>query len=160
MNCRSVGNRLLDIAAGSMPDSDTQKHLDTCNACAEKLAGIVQTMAVLDEWQTPEPSPYFDSRLRARLREEQEMPARSWLDWLRKPALVAAMGALLVAGVSLYKDHEGPTDAPKRAQIVDVKPGSAVADLQSLDNNHELLANFDLLDELDSGDGSAQSATP
>ena len=27
-------------------------------------------MALLDEWQVPEPSPYFDVRLHARLREE------------------------------------------------------------------------------------------
>jgi hypothetical protein len=79
---------------------------------------------------------------------------------LRKPALVAAMGGLLVAGVTLYRDHEGPAANSQHAQIVDVRPGSAVADLQSLDNNHELLANFDLLDDLDSGDMGSQSANP
>ena len=33
-------------------------------------------MALLDEWQAPEPSPYFDVRLQARLREEMAKPAR------------------------------------------------------------------------------------
>jgi hypothetical protein len=160
MNCKNVGDRLLDIAVGATPDSDTQKHLETCNACADRLAGIVQTMALLDEWKTPEPSPYFGSRLRAQLREEPAMPASSWLAWLRKPALVAAMGGLLVAGVTLYKNYETPVPVQQRAQIIDVKRGSAFDDLQTLDKNHDLLANFDLLDDLDSGDMGAQNANP
>lgn len=160
MNCKHFAGRLLDVASGATPDAETQQHLETCDGCAEKLAGMAATMALLDEWRAPEPSSYFDSRLRARLREEQAAPARSWFDWLRKPALVAAMGALLVAGVTLYTDHEMPNAGAQRAQIVDVRPGSAVADLQNLDRNHDLLANFDLLDDLDAGDMGAQSANP
>ncbi len=48
-----------------------------------------QTMALLDEWQAPEPSPYFGSRLRAQMREEAAAerarlaglaaPSRWWL---------------------------------------------------------------------------------
>ena len=33
-------------------------------------------MALLDEWQAPEPSPYFDVRLNARLREERQSSLR------------------------------------------------------------------------------------
>ncbi len=160
MNCNELNDRLLDIAGGALPNSAAQQHLDTCDACAEKLAGMVQTMALLDEWKAPEPSPYFDSRLRARLRDEQAAPARSWFDWLRKPALAAAMGALLVAGATLVKDRGTSPAGEHRAQIIDVKPGSAFADLETLDNNHELLANFDLLDDLDTGDMGAQNANP
>lgn len=161
MNCKDFEGRLLDVAAGTTPDGATQHHLETCDGCAEKLAGMVQTMALLDEWKAPEPSPYFESRLRARLREEQSVPARSWFEWLRKPALVAAMGALLVAGITLVKDHEQqPAANQQRAQIIDVRPGSAVDDLQKLDRNHDLLANFDLLDDLDSGDMGSETANP
>ncbi len=46
-----------------------QEHLRSCAACARELASFQQTMSVLDEWQAPEPSPYFSSRLRARMRE-------------------------------------------------------------------------------------------
>lgn len=160
MNCKDFEGRLLDVATGSAPDGATQQHLETCDGCAGKLAHLAQTMALLDDWKAPEPSPYFDSRLRARLRDEQAVAARSWLDWLRKPALVAAMGALLVAGVTLIKDREATTPGQQRAQIIDVQPGSAVDDLQRLDKNHDLLANFDLLDDLDGGDISSQDANP
>ena len=43
--------------------------------CAEKLKAMRATMALLDEWQVPEPSPYFDVRLQARLREEMAKAA-------------------------------------------------------------------------------------
>ena len=35
-----------------------------------ELASLQQTMGLLDEWQAPEPSPYFATRLQARMREE------------------------------------------------------------------------------------------
>lgn len=161
MNCKDFEGRLLDVAAGATPDGATQQHLETCDGCAGKMAEMMQTMALLDEWKAPEPSPYFESRLRARLREEQATPARSWFEWLRKPALVAAMGGLLFAGVTLVKEHEGtvpPTE--QHARIIDVQPGSAYSDLQTLDKNHDLLANFDLLDDLDNGDPTSQTENP
>ena len=99
-------------------------------------------MALLEEWRAPEPSPYFETRLKVRLREEAARPP-GWLAWLRKPALAAAMAALLVVGGLLYSpDHKA--EAPP----VPAQPGTAVGDLQELDRNHELFANFDLLDDI------------
>jgi len=48
-------------------------------------------MALLDEWQAPEPSPVFDTRLQARLREEQSRQPASWWAWIRRPALAGAL---------------------------------------------------------------------
>ena len=153
MNCKEMGDRLLDLAAGRVPDGETERHLQTCEACAEKLASMVQTMSLLDEWGAPEPSPYFDSRLRARLREQAASPARDWLAWLRKPVLAFAMVSLMAVGVTLY-EHRPPSEGEQQARATEVnaQPGSAVSDLQNLDKNHDLYANFDLLDELDSQD--------
>ena len=60
------------------------------------------TMALLDEWQTPEPSPYFDMRLQARLREEMAKPQAGWLQWFRRPVLAAALTVLMGVGVGLF----------------------------------------------------------
>jgi hypothetical protein len=38
-------------------------HLAGCVTCTAKMEEFRQTMALLDEWQAPEPSPYFDVRL-------------------------------------------------------------------------------------------------
>ena len=84
---------------------EIERHITTCSACATLLRGFQQIMSVLDEWQAPEPSPYFDSRLQARLselqREEIERPAFAWLNWmnwLRRPAVAMSLAAVLLAG--------------------------------------------------------------
>ena len=107
-------------------------------------------MALLDEWQAPEPSPYFATRLRARVREEALAPRREWLSWLRRPVLAAAAAVLIAMGVGLlevepfhHTDHGSswPETWPRVA-----KTSSAVSDLQYLDKNADLFAEFDALD--------------
>src|ERR1035438_4004029 len=78
-----------------------QEHLQSCPACARELASFQQTMSVLDEWQAPEPSPYFSSRLRARMREATAMQPSGWLAWLRRPVAAAAAAVLVAAGAGL-----------------------------------------------------------
>ena len=71
MKCNEILERIPDVAAGfSNPTTEESAHLASCGACAEKLKAMRATMSLLDEWQVPEPSPYFDTRLHARLREE------------------------------------------------------------------------------------------
>jgi predicted anti-sigma-YlaC factor YlaD len=152
MNCEQMREHLLDLAAGSKPEAETDQHLRACAACASQLQEMRQTMSLLDEWQAPEPSPYFDVRLRARMREAAARP-RGWLAWLRKPALAVAMAVLMVAGISLFRSARPLGNSPAAITSGEVKmaaqTGSAVADLQDLDKNHDLFANFDVLDELE-----------
>jgi hypothetical protein len=112
-------------------------------------------MALLDQWEAPEPGPYFDTRLGARLREEMARPALGWLPWLGRPALAASLAALLVAGGLVIGNREifFPGAAEELAINIPVpglpiEPGTAVGDLQALERNHELYADFDVLDEL------------
>ena len=61
-------------------------------------------MGLLDEWQAPEPSPYFSTRLQARMREEIAVArARDWLAWLRRPSLAAVAAVLIAVGVGLLE---------------------------------------------------------
>ena len=146
MKCTEIGEQLMDVAAGLEVESPVAEHLRTCAACTERLESLQRTMTLLDEWQAPEPSPYFDSRLGARLREQEAQP-RSWLMWLRKPALAAAMALLLTIGSLLYtgRGHE------ELSQVQ--PPGTPVGDLQVLDRNHDIFNNFDLLDDLAPDEG-------
>ncbi len=162
MNCKEMGDRLLDLASGIGADAETEQHLDQCNACAEKLASMIQTMSLLDEWQTPEPSPYFDTRLNARLREEAaKSTSAGWLAWFRKPALALSLAGLMAVGATVVglrigqSTDENKNAAKNKVILVDAPPGTAVADLESLDKNHELLANFDMLDDDDTDSGNA-----
>jgi hypothetical protein len=49
-----------------------QAHVDACEHCRAELKELQATMALLDTWESPEPSPYFLTRLDARMREERE----------------------------------------------------------------------------------------
>ena len=150
MNCKEIQERMPDVAAGfTEPTADESKHLENCAACAERLQAMRATMAVLDEWQTPEPSPYFDVRLQARLRQEIAKPRAGWLYWLRRPVLAAALTVLMGIGVGLLFTRSRGIYPPEAPVAVAAEPGTAVSDLQALDKNHDLYADFDLLDDLD-----------
>lgn len=152
MGCNEVRESLLDLATGAAATPEMASHLEACPGCAAELAEFRQTMAMLDEWQTPEPSPYFDTRLMARVREEKTLAAtrKGWLGWLWKPALGAAMATALFAGITLYQQNSSnagkqPVNQPV---AVEAERGSAVADLQALDESHQSYSEFEVLDEL------------
>jgi predicted anti-sigma-YlaC factor YlaD len=145
MKCEEIHERMPDVAAGfSQLTAEESNHLAGCGACAEKLKEMRATMALLDEWQAPEPSPYFDVRLQARLREEmaKPQPAR-WMQWFRRPVLAAALTIVMGVGIGVYFTWQPPVTPPAPEG-----PGTAVSDLQSLENNHEIYADFELLDDL------------
>ncbi len=155
MNCNQVRELLPDLAAGmDKGTQDVQNHISSCSACAAKLQGFRQTMALLDQWQAPEPGPYFDTRLGARIREEMARPAAGWLHWLRRPALVVSLAALMVAGTLVVGNRailfpSGDAELAIKIPVpsVPAQPGTAVGDLQALEK-HDLYADFDVLDEL------------
>ena len=150
MNCKEIQERMPDVAAGlSQPTADESRHLESCAACAEQLKAMRSTMSLLDEWQTPEPSPYFDVRLQARLREEMSRPQAGWAYWFRRPVLAAALTVLMGVGVGLLFTRSSGIYAPQQPIAEMAEPGTAVSDLQSLEKNHELYADFELLDDLD-----------
>jgi predicted anti-sigma-YlaC factor YlaD len=150
MKCNEIRELLPDLAAGfTAASAEVNDHLRSCVACADTLTEFRTTMALLDEWQAPEPSPYFDTRLQARLREEAaKQRSTGWLAWMRRPALALAMAVILVGGIGTYWIEQ--SRRPPQPVVV----GSAVSDLQVLDSNHDMLSDSDpdsaasLLDDL------------
>jgi len=153
MNCKEIRERMPDVAAGfSQLTADEDKHLHSCENCSKELKALRATLALLDEWEVPEPSPYFDVRLQARLREEMAKPQAGWLQWFRRPVLAAALTVLMGVGVGLFfaRGGGGVIHHTQDVPVAETPaPGSAVSDLQTLDKNDDLYADFDLLDDLD-----------
>jgi predicted anti-sigma-YlaC factor YlaD len=139
-----------DVAAGfSEPTTDEGKHLESCAACAQQFTAMRSTMALLDEWQAPAPSQYFDVRLQARLREEMAKPQAGWLYWFRRPVLAAALTVALGIGVGLFfTRNSGIINHGQEATMTE-PPGTAVSDLQALEKNHDMYSDFELLDDLE-----------
>jgi len=154
MKCTEIRELLPDLAAGLAPVTpELNDHLRACAACAGTLDEFRKTMALLDEWQTPEPSPYFDVRLRARLREEATQQPSAWWAWARRPVMAISLAVVIVAGVTVFRIEHPPRTNPVPT-LANIQPGTAVGDLQTLDKNHDVFSDSDpdtdgsLLDDL------------
>jgi len=149
MKCTEINELLPDLAAGlSAAAPEVNDHLRSCAACTGTLAEFRKTMALLDEWEAPEPSAYFDVRLQARLREEAAKQPAGWWAWARRPVLAVSLAVVMVGGVIVWMGRIGGSNP------VPPTPGTAVSDLQVLDVNHDVLSDSDpdtegsLLDDL------------
>jgi anti-sigma factor RsiW len=142
MNCNDVRENLIELLTDGPADPQVKAHVSQCSACTEELGSLRKTMALLDEWESPEPSPYFLTRLRAHVKEEREKAPASMFGWLRRPMLAAALATVLAAGGVVYRLTVAtpPLEQPG--------PGTAVADIESLDKNHDLIIDTDLVNEL------------
>lgn len=160
---KSLPDLLLDhnpLEAGSA--SALRAHLAACPACAVELDSLRATMGLLDEWTAPEISPYFDSRLAARVRSEKSAPPAGFLERLRtylmfgsnlqlkSAAAVAALAIILGGGsyagyTQLHQAHD--------AQAV----SATVNDLQILDHNDQVINQLDVLDEAPDSGATAEN---
>jgi hypothetical protein len=151
MNCEDVRENLIELlsgdsaASGHAADPEIAAHVRQCAACAGELDSLRRTMTLLDEWEAPEPSPYFLTRLRAHVKEEREKaPVGSGVfGWFRRPVMAVSLATLLLAGGLVYRFGGFVETTP-----VEPQPGTAVADVEALDRNHDVLVNTDLIDEL------------
>ena len=121
-----------------------------------------EVMLLLDEWQVPEPSPWFDARMMARFRAEQASRPAGLLARLRdrwlfgqqismKPLLAGAMALLVMAGGGSYYQLAHHPHAAQQSPI-----SATVQDLQVLDSNEQTIQQMDqLLDDND--DSTPQS---
>jgi hypothetical protein len=164
MNCRNIHDQLPDIALDIIPaPPEVVVHLAECRECAGTLQALRSTMNLLDEWTAPEPSAFWDVRMQARLREEQQKATSSsgWLQWFRRPALSVAAALSLVVGIGLYQVgrflHTGDNPPAMTMALPHAPTGTAVSDLQYLDKNSDLLQNFDALDDID-GDADTDTS--
>src|ERR1035441_2434198 len=78
-NCTGMESKLADLLldpAGA--PAKVKVHVAECDRCRRELAELRATMALLDEWKSPEPSPYFLTRLDAQMREERAAEPVGW----------------------------------------------------------------------------------
>jgi anti-sigma factor RsiW len=164
MNCTTCKAALPDLLLDpSAASAAAREHMAACPDCAAEFAELQATFALLDTWEAPDISPYFDQKLAVRLREEQAAPPESWFERLRsrllfntgrqfRPAMVGLMALLLIAGgggvgiSTLSHEHRPPTLSP------------TVNDLQILDNNQQALEQVDQLLQDDSPDDNSDAS--
>jgi anti-sigma factor RsiW len=162
IDCKTCRTALPDLLldesyAGTHPE--VAAHMAACAECRKELEELQSTFALLDNWTAPEPSPYFDTKLHARLREAQAAQpegfwgrARAFLLYSTghrlRPALAGAMVlAVMLAGGGTFAGFYEHNAA------VSVQASPTVNDLKVLDNNAQAVQQMDQL--LDPGDDSS-----
>jgi hypothetical protein len=144
-------NNLAEAVFESRPlPEESRKHVAECAACAAELAAMEATWKLLDQWQAPEPSAFFDAKLYGRLRAEQATAPASFFErakaWLlyssnlqMRPLAAGALATVLVIGGGTFAllDHQAAPVAQTSA---------TVRDLQSYDGNAQLFQQLNALD--------------
>lgn len=153
MICHKVKANLADLLLDpeSVP-AEVRGHLKECSTCSQELASLESTMSLMDDWQAPEPTPYFDSRMTARLREEQRAEPAGFLERLRarllfnsnmpaRPLAAGALALLLIIGGGTYA---GLTTGHPVSQA---QSSATIEDLKSLDDNAQVFQQLNALDQ-------------
>jgi predicted anti-sigma-YlaC factor YlaD len=162
-NCTEMREKLEDLLLDpTAVPARVQTHVAECDGCKAELAELKATMALLDEWEAPEPSPYFVSKLNARMREERAAAPTGWLASRiarmraafaygsvapAKPLAAMALTLMLFIGGGTYL---GVTDWNHPAQAT--TDTAVVQDLQLLDNNAQLLDQLESISDNNGGD--------
>jgi anti-sigma factor RsiW len=162
INCTAIHEKLADLLLDpAAVSAEVHAHVDACEACAKELAGVRSAMSALDAWEAPEPSPYFMTRLDARMREEREAEPANWLarQFARlradfaygpqthvRPVAAMALTVMLLVGGGTYL---GVTDWNHSAQPV--TQTAVIGDLQTMDSNAQVLDQLESLSNNESG---------
>ena len=153
--CTAMEEKLADLLLD--PEAAPAKvkiHVAECASCRKELEELRSTMALMDTWTTPEPSPYFMTRMNARMREERQAPPQGWFQRLRariaygppmhaRPLAAMTLTVMLLVGGGAYLGISNiETPQPKMG------PDTAVVhDLQTLDNNAQVLDQLEAISD-------------
>jgi hypothetical protein len=156
MNCIDCKSAIVDLLLdpASPTNATVRAHIESCPECEREFQSMKATFSLLDTWQAPDPSPYFDQKLAVRLREEEALAPAGWFEQLKtrflfntgrqfRPALAGALALLLLVGGGTWADLSGFLhSAPETS--------ATVQDLQILDKNAQTLQTMDQLLQDDS----------
>ena len=151
--CTAMDEKLADLLLDpEAAPAKVKTHVAECESCRKELEELRATMSLMDAWTTPEPSPYFMTRLNARMREEREAPPQGWFQRLRariaygppmhaRPMAAMALTVMLLVGGGAYL---GISNIEQPQPNTD-KDAAVVHDLQTLDSNAQVLDQLETL---------------
>ena len=101
MDCQTTHDNLIFYLDNELPaekHNRIEQHLRNCEDCREFLSFLKMEMQVISEEKNPEVSPYFYTRLSAKLQDHAEyQPANPWLR-IVQPAFFSILLLLAIYG--------------------------------------------------------------
>ena len=165
MTCRKMKTEFKSLLPDLLLDRErvpaaVRAHVEECADCSKELKSLEATMLALDAWEDIEPTPFFDARMSARMREARQEEPAGFLERLRarmlygsnlhlRPLAAGALAALVLIGGGTYA---GFVNLHSTTPVV---ASATVKDLQSLDENAQVFQQMNVLDEGDSGQGDS-----
>ena len=171
MKCKELESNAIAYVDGKLPPPQrdaVEAHLAVCPACRERVHGFTQMMVLLDEWQNVQPSPFFPTRLAARLKEEpasQSWWSSLWQERDLRPVtgsfVAVALAVVVTVAVAVLRYSPAPLDAGGGTDSQGVTVVSAGDDLPlyqdlPLLEDYEVLRNFEVLQVLNNPNAEAQ----
>lgn len=103
MKCKTLHKKLIFFLDGELPEKETQEiriHLNECADCAAFAEEMKKTLGIIQVEKSPEVNPFFYTRLKARMeneeaREKQRVGFPIW-ERVLQPAFFSL---LLLAGI-------------------------------------------------------------
>ena len=153
MICRKIKSKMPDLLlAPESVTADVRAHVEGCPECGRELRELEATMAAMDVWKAPEETPYFEGRMAALLREEQQREPAGWLERIRarflfgermslRPVAAAALALIIALGGGTYGIFTNHGNQPVQAT------SPVINDLQSLDENAQLFQQLSSMDQ-------------
>lgn len=160
-NCMEK-EELFAYATGMLGPEEERRveaHGVSCRRCRKIVQGYRCVGAILDEWKTPEPSPWFDARLRSRFRAAQATRSPwgalrlRWglgglpfgAHWLVPALTMAVVISSAILLVRVRGSEQGPHTAAHRSASVMAqagrKAGSSPQEQEDLANGQDQLEN-------------------
>ena len=125
---------LLDYCSGALEPAaaaEVTRHIESCNECRRLVNGQREVWETLGQWTAPAVSQDFNTRLYARIAEENQ--DSGWQQWIRrvtrpalpyalwKPAALAAACAVLMVGFLVHEPRVADNAVQIESPHVDIE---------------------------------------
>jgi len=102
MNCKSSHKKLIFFLEGELPENEMktmQEHLDVCPDCKAFASELQKTLGIIEVEKNPEVTPFFYTRLKAKLENRSSTIKPLWQPLLVKVLQPAFFVILLLIGI-------------------------------------------------------------